>query len=61
MEPGFSGRFTGAWTTEGDTLVRFADGTGKRAEFQVYDILDAYYYVTYTDGKPAQSNIRKEV
>lgn len=50
VEPGFSGRFTGTWTTEGDILVRFAERTGKRAEFQVYDILGAYYYVAYTDS-----------
>ena len=47
---GTSNRFIAAWTAEGDTLVRFADGTGKRAEFQIYDILGSYYYVAYTDS-----------
>ena len=37
--------FKATWTTEGDILVRFANSTGKRAEFQVYNILGAYYYV----------------
>lgn len=50
---GTSNRFTATWTTEGSTIVRFADSTGKRAELVAYNILDAYYYVTYTDGKPA--------
>ena len=50
VEPGFSGRFTGTWTTEGSTLVRFADSSDKGTEFQVYDILGAYYYVAYTDS-----------
>lgn len=45
---GTSGHSTETWTTEGDILVR-----GKQTEFQVYDILGAYYYVTPTDGFPA--------
>lgn len=56
---GTANRFTATWTTEGSTIVRFADGSGSRAEPAAYNILDAYYYVTYTDGFPAYLLQRK--